>query len=127
MRALAPAKATIIQKRKRKDSKKSWEGTKNKKDPQAQKQAYLERLEQSPETRRTQRPGREFFSSKPAEQKYVREKSSNEKSEYRKHYSHYRKKMRVEEPQEKYSLSPHFSDAWRHEQRYSFEEGLLVT
>jgi hypothetical protein len=83
---------------KRRDSKKSWEGTKNKKDPQAQKQVYLERLEQSPGTRRTQRQGKEIFASKPAEHKYIKEKSSNEKSECRKHYSHYPKKLRVEEP-----------------------------
>jgi hypothetical protein len=49
----------------------------------------------------------------------VREKSSNKTSKYRKHYSHYPKKLRVEEPQEKYSVFPPSSDAWMREQEYS--------
>jgi hypothetical protein len=116
MQALATVKATTIQKRKRRDSKKSWEDTKSKTGPQAQKQAYLERLEQSPGTQRTQCQGREIFASKPTKHKYIREKSRNEKSKCRKHYSHYPKKLWVEEPQGKYSPPPPSSDAWRHEQ-----------
>jgi hypothetical protein len=73
-------KATTVQKMKRRDSKKSWEGTKNKKDPQAQKQVYLESLEQSPGTRRTQRQGKEIFASKPAEHKNIRENQATKKA-----------------------------------------------
>jgi hypothetical protein len=51
--------------------------------------------------------------------KVCEKKSSNERSEYRKHYSHYPKKLQVEELQEKYSMSPPSSDPWKHEQEYS--------
>jgi hypothetical protein len=74
MRALAAAKATTIQKRK--DSKKSEEDTRT---SRSHKHTYLERLEQSPKTRRTQRQGREIFASKSVEQNYVRENQATKK------------------------------------------------
>jgi hypothetical protein len=53
-------------------------------------------------------------------------KIKQQKSEYRKHYSRFPKKPRVEEPQEKYSLPPPSLDAWKRKQEYSSLGGLLV-
>jgi hypothetical protein len=76
---LAAVKATTIQKRKRRDSKKSWEDTRTSRS-HSTKQTYFERPEQSPETQHTQRQGREISASKSAEQNYMRKNQATKEA-----------------------------------------------
>jgi hypothetical protein len=60
-------------------------------------------------------PRERNFCIKVCRTKICEKRSSNERIEYKKHYSHYQKKSLVDELQEKYLLSPPFSDVGKHE------------
>jgi hypothetical protein len=69
----------------------------------------------------------EIFLHQSLQNKVCEKRQSNKRIEYKKYYSHYQKKLLVDELQEKYSLSPPSSDAWKHEQEYFLQEGLWMT
>jgi hypothetical protein len=116
MRALAAAKVTTIQKRK--DSKKSWEDIRTSRSHKHKNRHTLRGLSSLLKPDALSAKGENFLHLS-LQNKSMSGKIKQQKSEYRKHYSCFPKKLRVEEPQEKDSLPPPSSDAWKREQEYS--------